>query len=58
MVDRITRLMDKAEQAADRNDLEQADSYRVLADQAAYHARKEVKALNRMLKLEAPVEHQ
>lgn len=48
MDDRVLRLMDKAEQAADRGDTEQADTFRVLAGQAAYFARQEVKMLNRI----------
>ncbi|WP_347975672.1 hypothetical protein [Microbacterium sp. ProA8] len=49
MNDRVSRLQDKAEAAADRGDLEQAETYRILASQAAYFARKEAQALERML---------
>jgi hypothetical protein len=48
MNDRVSRLQDKAEAAADRGDLEQAETYRILASQAAYFARKEAQALERM----------
>jgi hypothetical protein len=49
MNERVSRLQDKAEAAADRGDLEKAETYRILASQAAYFARKEAQALNRML---------
>lgn len=45
--ERVDRLLAKAEQAADRNDVDQADMYRVLADQAAYHARRETRDLEK-----------
>lgn len=48
MDDRVTRLMDKAEAAADNNELEQAEGYRILAGQAAYLARKEAQMLSRI----------
>ena len=48
MDDRVKRLMRKAEEAADNGDIERADIYRILADQAAYHARKEAKMLSRI----------
>ena len=52
--ERVDRLLAKAEEAADRGDVNLADMYRVLADQAAYHAHKETKALNRMMKTSTP----
>lgn len=49
MDDRIERLLHKAEEAIDGNQLEQADSYRVLAGHVAYLRRREAKDLNRAL---------
>ncbi|WP_396657136.1 hypothetical protein [Microbacterium oxydans] len=49
MDDRILRLWDKAEQAIDRNDNDQADSYRTLANTVAYQRRKEARSLEREL---------
>ena len=48
MSDRVDRLLEKAEAAADAGDIDQADMYRVLADQAAFHAKREVKALKKL----------
>lgn len=48
--DRVDRLITKAEQAIDRGDLEQADTYRTLAGHVAYLRRKEARELNDMLK--------
>ncbi|KTS90683.1 hypothetical protein NS183_07825 [Microbacterium testaceum] len=45
--DRVERLLTKAEEATDRNDLDQAETYRVLAGHAAYLRRKEARDLNR-----------
>ena len=45
--DRVDRLITKAEQAIDRGDLEQADTYRVLASHVAYLRRKEARELDR-----------
>ncbi|MEW1705969.1 hypothetical protein AB0230_01900 [Microbacterium sp. NPDC089190] len=45
--DRVERLLAKAEQATDRNDLDQAETYRVLAGHAAYLSRREARDLNR-----------
>lgn len=45
--ERVNRLLDKAEQAADRGDLDQAETFRILADQAAYLNRKEARAMER-----------
>lgn len=49
MDERIERLPNKAEEAIDRNDTDQADAYRILASQTAYLRRKEAKELNRAL---------
>lgn len=49
MDERIERLLNKAEEAIDRNDTDQAESYRVLAGHVSYLRRKEAKALNRAL---------
>lgn len=49
MDERITRLMQKAEDAIDRGDNDQAESYRVLANTIAYHRRKEARELERAL---------
>ncbi|WP_156180160.1 hypothetical protein [Delftia lacustris] len=49
MDERILRLWDKAEQAIDRNDNDQADSYRTLANTVAYQRRKEARSLEREL---------
>lgn len=54
MDDRVTRLMDKAEAAAERGDIEQCEAFRILADQAAYHAHKEAKMLARIPVMEEP----
>lgn len=54
MDDRVTRLMDKAEKAADAANLDQAETYRVLADQAAYHARKEARAIEKIWSAATP----
>lgn len=51
MDDRTRRLIDKAEKSIDLNDLEQAEAYRVLANAAEYHRRREVKELNRTLEV-------
>lgn len=48
MDDRVERLINKAEDAADEGNLEQSETYRVLAGHVAYLARKEAKTLNRM----------
>lgn len=48
MDDRVTRLFDKAEAAADRNDLDQAETYRVLASNYDYLRRREAKDMNRV----------
>ena len=47
--DRVDRLLSKAEQAVDRGDLDQAESYRILASQTAYLRRKEARELDRMM---------
>lgn len=49
MDDRIERLWQKAEDAIDRNDTDQAEEYRVLAGHIAWHRRKEARELNRTL---------
>lgn len=49
MDDRIERLWDKAEAAIDRNDTDQAEEYRVLANTVAYQRRKEAREMNRAL---------
>lgn len=49
MDDRILRLWDKAEAAIERNDNDQAESFRVLANTIAYQRRKEARELNRAL---------
>lgn len=51
MDERVTKLWDKAEAAIDRNDIEQADTYRVLAGHIAWHRRKEARELNRTLEV-------
>lgn len=45
--ERVDRLLAKAEEAADRGDVDLADMYRVLADQAAFHARRECRDLEK-----------
>ena len=45
---RIERLLDKAEDAIGRGDIDQAEEYRYLAGAVAYLRRKEAKALNRI----------
>jgi len=47
MDDRVERLLNKAEQATDRNDLDQAEQYRVLASNVAYLRKQEAKMLAR-----------
>jgi len=47
--DRVDRLLTKAEQAIDRGDLDQAESYQGLAGQIAYLNRREARDLERML---------
>lgn len=49
MDDRVERLWEKAEAAIDRNDNDQADSYRTLANTIIYQRRKEARALERAL---------
>lgn len=49
MDDRVERLWDKAEAAIDRNDNDQAESYRTLAGHVAWHRRKEARELERSL---------
>jgi hypothetical protein len=51
MDDRVERLLNKAEQATDRNDLDQAEQYRVLASNVAYLRKQEAKMLARTLSL-------
>lgn len=51
MDDRVTRLWDKSEAAIDRNEIEQADTYRVLAGHIAWHRRKEARELNRTFEM-------
>jgi hypothetical protein len=45
--DRVERLLRKAEEATDRNDIDQAEMYRTLAGHAAYLNRKEARDINR-----------
>lgn len=53
MIDpRVERLLNKAEAATDRGDIEQADTYRELAGHADYLRRREAKDLQRMLEME------
>lgn len=47
MDDRVDRLLTKAEQATDRNDLDQAEQYRVLAGHVAYLRKQEAKMMSR-----------
>lgn len=47
--ERVNRLLDKAEQAADRGDLDQAETFRTLAGHAAYLNRKEARDMERTL---------
>lgn len=49
MDERTLRLWDKAEAAIDRNDNDQAESYRTLANTIIYQRRKEARALERTL---------
>ncbi|RUQ06699.1 hypothetical protein D8M34_06670 [Microbacterium sp. HSID17254] len=49
MDERVERLWQKAEDAIDRNDTDQAEEYRVLAGHIAWHRRKEARELNRTL---------
>ena len=49
MDERVERLLNKAEEAIDRNDTDQADAYRILASQVSYLRRKEARELNRAL---------
>jgi len=51
MDERIERLWDKAEAATDRNDTDQAEEYRILANTVAYQRRKEARELNRTLEV-------
>lgn len=53
MDERVERLLNKAEQATDRNDLDQAEQYRVLAGHVAYLRRKEARELDRTFRTEA-----
>lgn len=53
MDDRVDRLLTKAEQATDRNDLYQAEHYRVLAGHVAYLRRKEARDLERTFAIES-----
>jgi hypothetical protein len=46
--ERVERLLNKAEEAIDRNDTDQADAYRVLAAQVSYLRRKEARELERI----------
>lgn len=52
MDDRTERLLQKAEQAIDRNDTDQAESYAMLAERSAYLRRREARDLNRALETE------
>lgn len=45
--DRVDRLLTKAEDAADRNDLEQAETFRTLAAHVAYLNRREARDIER-----------
>lgn len=47
MDERVERLWGKAEAAIDRNDNEQADSYRSLAGHVAWHRRKDAREMDR-----------
>lgn len=47
MDERIERLLQKAEEAIDRNDADQADSYAMLASRVSYLRKQEAKAMNR-----------
>lgn len=47
MDDRVDRLLTKAEEATDRNDLDQAEQYRILAGHVAYLRRKEARDMSR-----------
>lgn len=49
MDDRILRLWDKAEAAIERNDNDQTESFRTLANTIAYQRRKEARELTRAL---------
>ena len=49
--DRVERLLNKAEDAIDRGELEQADTYRSLAGHVAYLRRKEARELDRILEV-------
>lgn len=51
MDERIERLWDKAEAAIDRNDTDQAEEYRILANTIAYQRRKEARELYRTLEV-------
>lgn len=51
MDERIERLWDKSEAAIDRNEIEQADTYRVLAGHIGWMRRKEARELNRILEM-------
>lgn len=45
--DRVECLLQKAEEAADRNDLDQSETYRILADHAAYLRHREARDVKR-----------
>ena len=47
MDDRIERLLNKAEEAIDRNDIDQAEQYADLATRVFYLRRKEARELER-----------
>jgi hypothetical protein len=47
MDERVERLLNKAEEAIDRNDIDQADSYGQLASRTSYLRRKEARELDR-----------
>ncbi len=53
MDDRVDQLLTKAEQATDRNDLDQAEQYRILAGHVAYLRRKEARDLERTFAIDA-----
>lgn len=53
MDDRVERLLNKAEEAIDRNDLDQAEAFRYLASQTAYLRRREAKDMNALYALDA-----
>lgn len=51
MDERVERLLNKAEEAADRNDLEQAETFATLAGHVSYLRRREARELERTLHL-------